>query len=120
MKPRSNAMHWGFCIHGLTSLSFFTPFQLLSNGDLIIHDLSFEDMGMFKCIASNDNGEDMQETFVYPHAVSLEGELKGTEGKKVLVHATYIKPGWTDISRINSWFRTVEKVDKKTDYFFVE
>ena len=46
--------------------------QVLSNGDLIIHDLTFSDMGMFKCIASNQNGEDMQETFVYPHAVSAK------------------------------------------------
>ena len=44
--------------------------RLLSNGDLLIRDLAFSDMGMFKCIVRNDFGEDMKETFVYPHAVS--------------------------------------------------
>ena len=45
-------------------------YRLLSNGDLLIRDLAFSDMGMFKCIVRNDFGEDMKETFVYPHAVS--------------------------------------------------
>ncbi len=45
-------------------------YEQLSNGDLIIRNLSFSDMGMFKCIVRNDFGEDMKETFVYPHAVS--------------------------------------------------
>ena len=44
--------------------------RLLTNGDLLIRDLAFSDMGMFKCIVRNDFGEDMKETFVYPHAVS--------------------------------------------------
>ena len=43
---------------------------MLANGDLLIRDLAFSDMGMFKCIVRNDFGEDMKETFVYPHAVS--------------------------------------------------
>ena len=43
---------------------------MLTNGDLLIRDLAFSDMGMFKCIVRNDFGEDMKETFVYPHAVS--------------------------------------------------
>jgi len=43
-------------------------YRLLTNGDLLIRDLAFSDMGMFKCIVRNDFGEDMKETFVYPHA----------------------------------------------------
>eukprot|EP00095_Tigriopus_kingsejongensis_P011680 maker-scaffold59_size442576-snap-gene-3.31 protein:Tk11680 transcript:maker-scaffold59_size442576-snap-gene-3.31-mRNA-1 annotation:"neural ectodermal development factor imp-l2" len=46
-------------------------FKVMENGDLIIHDLSFSEMGMFKCIVRNQNGEDMKETFVYPHLTSL-------------------------------------------------
>ena len=44
-------------------------FQVLPSGDLYIHDLSFEDMGMFRCMVSNEFGHDMKETFVYPLAV---------------------------------------------------
>lgn len=43
-------------------------YKVLPNGDLVIHGITFNDMGMFKCLASNENGEDMKETFVYPHA----------------------------------------------------
>jgi hypothetical protein len=44
-------------------------YEQLSNGDLLIRELAFSDMGMFKCIVRNEYGEDMKETFVYPHAV---------------------------------------------------
>jgi len=50
--------------------SFFLVFQIMPSGDLYIHDLSFEDMGMFRCLVSNEFGHDMKETFVYPLAVS--------------------------------------------------
>jgi hypothetical protein len=50
-------------------------FQVLPSGDLYIHDLSFEDMGMFRCMVSNEFGHDMKETFVYPLAVSPEGSF---------------------------------------------
>lgn len=43
-------------------------FVLLPNGDLIVRDLTFSDMGMFKCLARNEFGEDMKEAFVYPLA----------------------------------------------------
>lgn len=43
-------------------------YKILPNGDLYIHDLSFEDMGMFRCMVSNEFGHDMKETFVYPLA----------------------------------------------------
>ena len=45
-------------------------FQMTKNGDLIVRDLSFEDMGMFQCLVKNLNGHDMIETFVYPLAAS--------------------------------------------------
>lgn len=42
--------------------------KVLKNGDLVIRKLTFDDMGMFKCIVTNHHGEDMAETFVYPAA----------------------------------------------------
>lgn len=46
-----------------------SKYKILPNGDLVIFDLSFEDMGMFQCKVSNNYGHDMKETFVYPLAV---------------------------------------------------
>lgn len=43
-------------------------YKILANGDLLIKDLTFEDMGMFQCIVKNKYGHDMAETFVYPLA----------------------------------------------------
>ena len=45
-----------------------SKFTVLGNGDLLIKKLTFDDMGMFKCIVSNEHGEDFAETFVYPTA----------------------------------------------------
>eukprot|EP00096_Caligus_rogercresseyi_P009790 TRINITY_DN3397_c0_g1_i1.p1 TRINITY_DN3397_c0_g1~~TRINITY_DN3397_c0_g1_i1.p1 ORF type:complete len:278 (+),score=45.58 TRINITY_DN3397_c0_g1_i1:417-1250(+) len=44
-------------------------FLIQSNGDLLIKDLNFGDMGMYRCLAKNPLGEDMKETFLYPLAV---------------------------------------------------
>ena len=57
--------------------NFLSHFQILPNGDLYIHDLSFEDMGMFRCMVTNEFGHDMKETFVYPLAVSSLLHLRG-------------------------------------------
>ena len=38
----------------------------VGNGDLVVRELSWSDMGMFKCVARNEFGEDMREAFVYP------------------------------------------------------
>jgi hypothetical protein len=54
-------------------------YTVLDNGDLLIRNLSFEDMGMFKCFVSNGSGEDMQETFVYPHSVTLNVSIRNSE-----------------------------------------
>ena len=43
-------------------------YKIMDNGDLLITDLSFDDMGIFKCVVNNEYGEDRAETFVYPHA----------------------------------------------------
>ena len=40
----------------------------VGNGDLVVRELSWSDMGMFKCVARNEFGEDMREAFVYPLA----------------------------------------------------
>ena len=45
-------------------------FQMTEQGDLIVRNLSFEDMGNFQCLVKNINGSDMIETFVYPLAQS--------------------------------------------------
>ena len=43
---------------------------MTQQGDLIVRNLSFEDMGNFQCLVKNINGSDMKETFVYPLAES--------------------------------------------------
>lgn len=43
-------------------------YQMTEQGDLIVRNLSFEDMGNFQCLVKNINGSDMIETFVYPLA----------------------------------------------------
>ena len=54
--------------------STFNPmyyiFQMTEQGDLIVRNLSFEDMGNFQCLVKNLSGSDMIETFVYPLAQS--------------------------------------------------
>lgn len=45
-------------------------FKIMPDGSLVIHDLDFNDMGVYVCIAKNQFGHDMAETFVYPVAVS--------------------------------------------------
>lgn len=39
---------------------------LLENGDLVIHDLNWSDMGSYQCLVSNEDGQDEIVTFVYP------------------------------------------------------
>ncbi len=46
-------------------------FKIFPDGSLAIHDLNFEDMGVYQCIVKNKFGHDMAETFVYPMAVML-------------------------------------------------
>ncbi|XP_014243930.1 neural/ectodermal development factor IMP-L2 [Cimex lectularius] len=41
-------------------------FQVLENGDLFIPKLSWKDMGVYRCHASNEFGSDSHDTFVYP------------------------------------------------------
>ena len=40
----------------------------VGDGDLVVRDLQWSDMGMHKCVARNEFGEDMKETFLYPLA----------------------------------------------------
>merc|ERR1719458_1460611 len=42
----------------------------VGDGDLVVRDLQWSDMGMHKCVARNEFGEDMKEAFVYPLAPS--------------------------------------------------
>jgi len=45
-------------------------FKVMPDGSLVIHNLDFNDMGVYQCVAKNKFGHDMAETFVYPVAVS--------------------------------------------------
>lgn len=46
--------------------------QVLRNGDLIIRGISWvDDMGEFKCVASNQFGNDEAITFLYPALVRI-------------------------------------------------
>ena len=49
-----------------------TKYNIMENGDLVIKDLSWSDMGGFTCIASNQNGDDRSSTFLYPTMVSFQ------------------------------------------------
>ena len=44
--------------------------QMTEQGDLIVRNLTFDDMGNFQCLVKNLNGSDKIETFVYPLATS--------------------------------------------------
>ncbi|XP_037939205.1 neural/ectodermal development factor IMP-L2 [Teleopsis dalmanni] len=41
-------------------------YKILPNGDLLISDIKWEDMGGYKCIARNIHGKDTADTFIYP------------------------------------------------------
>lgn len=45
-------------------------YHVADNGDLIIKQLAWSDMGGFTCVASNVNGDDRSLTFLYPTMVS--------------------------------------------------
>ena len=47
-------------------------FKILENGDLIIRDLSWDDMGNYECVAQNQLGSDRTTLFLYPTLVSLK------------------------------------------------
>lgn len=49
-------------------LNTYLHLQMTSQGDLVVRNLSFEDMGNFQCLVKNIHGSDMIETFVYPLA----------------------------------------------------
>lgn len=44
---------------------------LMENGDLIIRDLRWGDMGGYQCLVNNQEGEDQSTTFVYPIQVRI-------------------------------------------------
>ncbi len=78
-----------------------------------MRDLTFDDMGMYKCEVSNENGADMKETFVYPHAVRF-GTLKNN---KIQISSIPLHN-----SRRNHWPCTEEKTEeglhrKKMEHF---
>ncbi|KAM3726099.1 Zwei Ig domain protein [Dirofilaria immitis] len=47
-------------------LNDIKKYNILSNGDLIIHDTEWEDLGVYICIASNEYGQDRIMAFFYP------------------------------------------------------
>jgi hypothetical protein len=46
-----------------------SKYKIMPDGSLVIHNLSFNDMGIFQCVVKNKFGHDMADTFVYPVAV---------------------------------------------------
>ncbi|XP_076308136.1 zwei Ig domain protein zig-2-like [Tachypleus tridentatus] len=44
----------------------FLTLQVLDNGDLLIRNIRWEDVGIYTCTAQNDLGSDMTLTFLYP------------------------------------------------------
>ncbi|UYV73635.1 ImpL2 [Cordylochernes scorpioides] len=51
------------------SLENLSRFQVLANGDLMIRDIKWEDMGEYTCKVQNSRGSDSTETFLYPTLV---------------------------------------------------
>ena len=45
--------------------------QVLSNGDLLIRNISWKDMGSYTCSCTNDTGVDEISTFLYPVSIRL-------------------------------------------------
>ncbi|XP_054167055.1 zwei Ig domain protein zig-4-like [Oppia nitens] len=41
-------------------------YKILENGDLVIRDLSWDDMGNYMCVADNQHGSDRTTLFLYP------------------------------------------------------
>lgn len=70
-KPRIN---W-FVNGQITSSdpsSINDKYQILPNGDLFIHNSTFDDMGVYQCMASNEFGSDsIDEIFFYPTMVCI-------------------------------------------------
>jgi len=46
-------------------------YKILPNGDLLINDLKWSDMGLYTCVARNALGKDKSVTFIYPLRVSF-------------------------------------------------
>ncbi|XP_076342079.1 zwei Ig domain protein zig-2-like isoform X1 [Tachypleus tridentatus] len=44
----------------------FLTLQVLDNGDLLIRNIRWEDVGIYTYTAQNDLGSDMTLTFLYP------------------------------------------------------
>lgn len=51
-------------------------YQILENGDLLIKDLSWDDMGNYYCTSSNQHGNDKISMFLYPTLVSHKLSIK--------------------------------------------
>ncbi|EGT45866.1 CBN-ZIG-3 protein [Caenorhabditis brenneri] len=58
--------HWAWQFDGKTIDVDQPKYELMPQGDLLIRDLKWEDMGDYVCIASNRWGESRGETFLYP------------------------------------------------------
>ncbi|XP_076308821.1 neural/ectodermal development factor IMP-L2-like [Tachypleus tridentatus] len=50
-------------------------YMVLDNGDLLIRNIRWEDVGIYTCTAQNDLGSDMTLTFLYPVKVLDNGDL---------------------------------------------
>ncbi|CAG2121939.1 unnamed protein product, partial [Medioppia subpectinata] len=48
------------------TLTNSAKYKVLENGDLIIRDLTWDDMGNYMCVAENSHGSDRTSLFLYP------------------------------------------------------
>ena len=55
----------------------------VGDGDLVVRELQWSDMGMHKCVARNEFGEDMKEAFVYPLAPSPGKVTRGVPNTRL-------------------------------------
>lgn len=53
----------------LTPFTVDGKYDILSNGDLLIRKVTWDDMGSYYCVAENQYGQDKIESFLYPSQV---------------------------------------------------
>lgn len=49
-----------------SQLNDFKKYEVLENGDLLIHSAQWEDLGVYTCVATNEYGQDRVSAFFYP------------------------------------------------------
>ncbi|RWS12221.1 neural/ectodermal development factor IMP-L2-like protein, partial [Dinothrombium tinctorium] len=58
-----------------TTIMNSEKYQILENGDLVVNDLSWDDMGSYTCHVRNQHDSDKISTFLYPTLVSSRSHI---------------------------------------------